>query len=119
MRTSTKKARNDEPDKKEVRVAPAKTLEARENQLVALAYDVAEEQMRKGTASSQIITEFLKRGSTKDRLEKEIMERNRDLLTAKTEAIKSAERQDALYEEAINAMKRYNGDLVQTKDYDD
>lgn len=49
---------------------PALTPESRENQMIALAMDLAEQQLRDGTASSQLITEFVKRGSTKARLEK-------------------------------------------------
>lgn len=97
--------------------APAKTLEARENQLISLAMDVAEQQMRDGIASSQVITNFLKLGSTKERLEKERLEREVELLTAKTDAIKSAKTQEDLYEKAINAMRRYNGDMLEV-DYE-
>lgn len=89
---------------------PAITTEARENQLIALAIDLAEEQLRNGTASSQVITHYLKLGSSKDRLEKEIMEKQKQLITAKTASIESASNMDALYREAIAAMKRYNGD---------
>lgn len=35
---------------------PALTPEARENQLISLASDLAEKQLREGTASSQVIT---------------------------------------------------------------
>jgi hypothetical protein len=88
---------------------PATTPEARENQMISLAVDLAEKQLREGTASSQVITHYLQRGSTRERLEKERLEQENQLLRAKTESIKSQANTDKLYKEAIDAMKRYNG----------
>ena len=68
---------------------PALTPEARENQLISLAVDLAEKQLREGTASSQVITHYLKLGSTKERIEKEILEKQKDLIDAKTQNLKS------------------------------
>ena len=98
---------NDEKDKKKIR--PALTPEARENQLIYLATELAEKQLREGTASSQVITHYLKLGSSKEKLEKEILEKNRDLLVAKTDALKSAKHIEELYANAISAMKSYSG----------
>lgn len=91
------------------KIRPALTPEARENQLVSLATDLAEQQLRDGTASSQVITHYLKLGSTKERIEKEILMENKKLITAKTEAIQSAKRIEELYSNAIAAMRRYSG----------
>ena len=88
---------------------PALTPEARENQMIALAMDLAEQQLRDGTASSQLITEFVKRGSTKARLEREILEEQVELTKAKTESLQSQKRIEELYEKAMNAMKNYSG----------
>ena len=88
---------------------PALTPEARENQLISLATDLAEKQLQEGTASSQVITHYLKLGSTKERLEKEKLIEENKLLRAKTAAVESAERVEKLYAEAISAMKRYSG----------
>ena len=88
---------------------PALTPEARENQMIALAMNLAEQQLRDGTASSQLITEFVKRGSTKARLEKEILAEQKELMSAKTESLKSAKRIEELYNEAIKAMRNYSG----------
>ena len=88
---------------------PALTPEARENQLVSLAVDLAEEQLRAGTASSQVITHYLKIGSTRERIENEIRENQKELLKAKTEALQSAQRVEELYSEALEAMKNYSG----------
>ena len=96
---------------------PALTPEARENQLIAYAVDLAEKQLLEGTASSQVITHYLKLGSSKERIEKEILEKQKELITAKTEAIKSAKRVEELYEEAIKAMRRYNGARDDDEDY--
>lgn len=88
---------------------PATTPEARENQMISLAVDLAEKQLMEGTASSQVITHFLKLGSTKERIEKEILEKQKELISAKTDAIQSAKRVEELYSNAIEAMKRYSG----------
>lgn len=92
-----------------VKQRPAMTQEAQENRMISLSMDLAEKQLREGTASSQVITHFLKLGSTKEKLEKEILERQRELLTAKTEAIQSAQRIEELYTNALNAMRDYSG----------
>ena len=88
---------------------PALTPEARENQLVSLAVDLAEQQLRDGTASSQVITHYLKLGSTREKLERERLRMENDLIQAKTEAMKSAQRIEELYSEAISAMRSYSG----------
>lgn len=91
------------------RMRPALSPEARENQLISLAVDLAERQLMEGTASSQVITHYLKMGSTKERLEKEkLMEENK-LLRAKTENLQSMKHIEELYQEAINAMRDYAG----------
>lgn len=91
------------------KMRPALTPEARENQMISLAVDLAEQQLRDGTASSQVITHYLKLGSTKEKIEKEILEKQKELISAKTEAIQSAKRIEELYGSAIAAMKKYSG----------
>lgn len=93
----------------EKRRPPAKTLEAREKQLISLAVDLAEKQLLEGTASSQVITHFLKLGSTRDRIEQDNLREKNKLLRAQTEAVKSEKKIEVLYEEALKAMKKYNG----------
>lgn len=88
---------------------PGSTPEARANQLVALAYDLAEKQLREGTASSQVITEFLKLGSEKANLEREKLKGENELLRAKVEKLQSEQRSEELFAEAIKAMSRYQG----------
>ena len=88
---------------------PGLTPESRENQLISLAIDLAEKQLREGTASSQVISHFLKLGSTNNMLEKETLIKNLDLLTAKTEAIKSGKVVEELYNNALAAMRKYSG----------
>lgn len=97
---------------------PATTPEGRENQLIALAMDLVEKRIIAGTASSQETTHFLKLGSTKERLEKEILEKQKDLITAKTESIQSAKRVEELYVNALNAMRKYSGDRRGEEDED-
>lgn len=88
---------------------PATTDEHRENQLVSLAIDLAEKQLVEGTASSQVITHYLKLGSTRERLEQERLSRENELLNSKVEMMASAKRVEELYSEALNAMREYAG----------
>lgn len=91
------------------KVRPALTPEARENQLISAAVDLAEKQLLEGTASSQVITHYLKLGSTRERLEREKLAEENKLLRAKTKAIEEAADMKELYENAIKAMQRYSG----------
>lgn len=88
---------------------PAQTPEARENQLIAAAVNLAEKQLLDGTASPSVITHFLKLASTKDQLEQEKLRRETELLRAKADAVQSNQRSEELYAEAIAAMRRYSG----------
>lgn len=90
---------------------PATSSEDREKQLIAYAYDAVEERILNRTATSQELCHFLKLGSTKERIEKEILERQKELITAKTEALKAAKRMEEVYENAIQAMRLYSGEL--------
>ena len=107
-------------DKKESpkkRRAPATTPEARENQLISMAVDLAERQIMEGTASSQVITHFLKLGSMREKMEREKLAEENKLLKARTEAIQSAKKVEELYAKAIDAMRAYSGQ-EDVDDYD-
>jgi hypothetical protein len=88
---------------------PATTPEGRENQLIVLATDLAEKQLSEGTASAQVVTHYLKLGSTRERLEQDRIEQENELLRAKVEAMASVKRLEDLYETALNAMRSYSG----------
>ena len=90
------------------KIRPALSPEAEENQLVSLAVDLAKKQLQDGTASSQTINHFLKLASSKERLEMEILEKQKELISAKTEALQSAKRVEELYENALEAMRSYS-----------
>ena len=96
---------------------PARTPEAQENRMVALAMDLVEQRLMKGTASSQETTHFLKIGSTKERIEKEILEKQKDLITAKTEVLQSQKRSEELFKDALKAFSSYSG--VRGDEYDE
>jgi hypothetical protein len=104
-------ARRRRSEEKETRRKPATTPEGRENELVSDAIDLAEKQIRAGTASSQVITHFLKLGSSRERLEQERLEHENELTRVKIEAIESQKRVEELYMEALTAMRSYSGDL--------
>lgn len=98
-------------------IRPAVNPDVREQQMISYAMNLAEKQLREGTASSQVITHYLKLGSTKERLERERLEEENKLLRAKTEALQSAKHVEELYADAIKAMKRYSGQSVDDDDY--
>jgi hypothetical protein len=100
------------------RRAPGKTIESRENQLISAAVELAAKQIRSGTASSQVITHFLKLGSTTAALEKVKLENENLLLKAKTEQLQSQKRIEDLYANALSAMRNYSGQSVEEESDD-
>lgn len=98
---------------------PAITPESRENQLISLATDLAERQLIEGTASSQVMTHFLKLASTREKLEQERLQNENLLLSAKVDQMASSKRVEELYEQALSAMKQYSGQTTDQDDYDD
>ena len=95
--------------KQRKKLRPALSPEARENQMIALAVDLAEQQLIGGTASAQVITHFLKLGTTKAELDKEKIRKETELLGAKIQMADSIEEQKKLAEDAIKAMRNYSG----------
>lgn len=100
------------------KMRPALSPEAREKQMMSLAMDAAEQQLRDGTASSQVICHFLKLASSKEKLEKERLEEENKLLRAKAEAIKSAETSEEMYKNAIKAFTKYSGHGSEYDEYE-
>ena len=91
------------------RLRPAKSTKGRESQVIGMAWDLAAKQLEEGTASSQVITYFLKLGSDKTRLEIAKLEQETALMKAKKDSIESEKKQEELFNRAINAMKEYSG----------
>lgn len=87
----------------------ASTPEVREQQLVGAAIDLAERQIAAGTASAQVITHYLKLGSSRERLEQERLAMEVELQKAKIDQMASAARVEELYIGALNAMRSYQG----------
>lgn len=88
---------------------PATTPEAREDQLISLAVDLAEKQMTEGSASAQVISHYLKLGSSREKLEQERIRKENQLLDAKRESLEAAARVEELYKSALSAMRSYSG----------
>lgn len=103
---ASRKVSSDRPGR---RGRPATTPEARERQLIAAAQDLAEEQISNGTASSQVITHFLKLGSSREQLEQLKIKHENELLQVRRESISEQANMHALYEQAIAAMNTYSG----------
>lgn len=98
---------------------PAMTLEEKENQMIALAVDLCEERMRNKTATAQEIIHYLKLGTVKAQRELEIIELDKELKKAQTEAIQSAKTSEELYAEALKAMRTYSGKNIEEDNYED
>jgi hypothetical protein len=111
--------RQSEPENSPRRHRAATTPKAREDQLVALATDLAEKQLREGTASAQVISHFLKMGSMREELERERLHQENLLLAAKTDAIAQAGRMEELVKDAIAAMRTYRTDQGMGDEQDD
>jgi hypothetical protein len=117
MPRSIRAAVGDDPNSKpKRRQRPATTPEARENQLISLAVEVAEEQLFNRTASAQVITHYLKLATTRESLEKEKLRQENELLKAKSNSIMNAGRQEELMKEAVKAFSKYSGSGVEYED---
>lgn len=99
------KKSSDSPKK----IRPALSPEAEENQMIYLAMNLAKQQLMDGTASSQVITHFIKLGSSKEKQEIENLKKDIELKQAKIEALETGKQIEELYGEAIKAMRRYQG----------
>lgn len=93
----------------------ALTPEGREDQMINYAIDLAEQQLRDGTASSQVITHYLKLGSVRERQEREMQREQIKLLRAKTEALESARTTEEFYGRVLASLRSYRGE----EDYDE
>lgn len=99
---------------------PGQSLEARENRLILLATNLVEERLLNGTASAQEVTQILKLGTTRERLEQERLRNENALSQAKKQSIENEQRKDVLYQEALDAFRRYSGNAPDDDDdYDD
>lgn len=107
-RNSTKKSSRKSP--------PARNPENRENQLINMAYDLAEKRLREETASAQEIVHFLKMGTARAQLEKKKLEAETLLLESKKEAVDSSKRSDEKYQEALAAFRSYSGQVQEDND---
>lgn len=101
---------------------PATTPEAEENQMISAAIDLARKQIEAGTASSQVLTLYLKLGSSRERMEQKRIELENEFLVIKAEALASQKRVEELYGAALNAMRQYAGQeplQLPENDFDD
>lgn len=89
--------------------SPATTPKDREDELIKLAVDLAEQQLRDGTASTQVIVHYLKLGSTRGMLENEMLENKTKLVKAQTDSVQSSKKVEELYKNALDAMRLYSG----------
>lgn len=105
-----------EPEPDRPRPRRATTPEGRENQLMALAVDLAEKQIREGTVSAQVLSHYLKLASSREQLEQQRLRHENELLRVKAEALASAKSAEELFERAVRAMKSYSGNETEERD---
>lgn len=86
---------------------PATTPQARENQLIGYAVDLVERQLLDGTASSQVLSHFLKLATVKEQLERQKLENETLLLKARVNSISAEGDMSKLLDDALNAFKGY------------
>lgn len=113
------KARKGDESDSPKKIRRAISPEAREQQIISLAIDEAERQILNHTASSQVLTHFLKLATEKARLERAKLESEIELLEAKGEAYKSQAHMDELYTEVLHAFKEYRGEEEDGDEYGD
>lgn len=94
-----------------------RTLEAREREMVSLAVDLAEKQLREGTASAAVIQHYLKLGASDYPLRMERLQRQNELYAAKKDAIERDAQNEEIARNAIAAMTRYQGNYDQEEEY--
>ena len=91
---------------------PSKTPEGREQELIGLAVEQAEAQLREKSAPTQVVIHYLKLATEREQRERAKLENETVLLQAKVDMIKSAEKSESMYREAIDAMRNYSGKNV-------
>lgn len=96
----------------------AESVEELEDQMFSMAYELAKKQMEEGTISSQNLNFFLKLGSSRERLEREILVKQKEQIEAKTDNLRSSAKSEELYAKAIEAMSRYSGYRDDEEDYE-
>lgn len=87
---------------------PQASPENREQQMIGLAVNLAEKQLRDGTASPSVINHYLKLGSTRENIEREMIEKQSKLLDAKVESIINASKGAQSNEELLEALRSYS-----------
>lgn len=97
---------------------PSKTPEGREAQLINLAMNQAQKQLEEGTATSQVLTYFLKLGTSLAKLEKAKLEAEVELAKAKVSSIESQKHTEEVYQEALTAFRKYTGEEEYDEYYD-
>lgn len=104
-------------------IRPAVTDLGRERQLCNLAIDLAEQQLRDGTASPSVINHYLKLAAIREQEAAERLARKQELeeklIEAKIQALNANERYEELTNKAIQAFRSYQGDSTDIDEEDD
>lgn len=110
---------NKDGDQRKQKRPPATTPEGRENQMISLAFDQAELQLREGVAPAPVVVHYLKLATENAKLEREQIRLKNQLLIKQADQIDQVAKLEELYEEAIGAMRTYQGHTEpEEQDYD-
>lgn len=90
------------------RLRPGLSRETDENQCIALSIDIAKQKLLDGTAPTSMVMHFLKLGTTRELLEREMMEQQKELMEAKKQALESQAKVEQMYADAMRAMQKYS-----------
>ena len=88
---------------------PATSIEGRNNQLIAAAFDLAERRLHDGSASAQEVVHFLRLGAAEQRLKEEKLHNENLVLAARTEEMKARSSGEELMGRALAAFRGYSG----------
>lgn len=91
------------------RTPPATSPTEREQQMIEYADRLAEKQLLEGTASSQVITHYLKLGTSREKLEQEKISNENLRLKAQIAHLESQQRAEDMMKELLDKMKLYAG----------
>lgn len=91
------------------RKSAARTPEAREQEMIALAMDLAEQKLRDGSAPAPLVMLFAKAGLDRERLEREGLEINNRLGHTKASQIEQMTQSNEKLDRVFKALRTYQG----------
>lgn len=101
------------------RRSPAKTPEERESQLISKSLNLIEKQIEDGSISSTVLAIYAKASTERDRLEKDRLRNENEVLKKKVESMEAAIDVKNLLEDALGVFRGYSGRSTVENDEED